>query len=132
MKRVSKSMKTNLSKAVCFVALLLLSTSSFAQRPELGTPEERATRMTARMKEKLNLSADQETPVAAINLKYAKQNQALIETSGRNLRTARQVQAVMKKKDEELKKILNADQYQQYQAIKEEMRAELKERRKQK
>ena len=125
-------MKTNLSKAVCFIALLLLSASSFAQRGELGTPEERATRMTARMKEKLNLSADQETPVAAINLKYAKQNQALMESGGRNLRTARQAQAVMKKKDEELKKVLNADQYKQYQAIKEEMRAELKERRKQK
>ncbi|WP_133299841.1 DUF4890 domain-containing protein [Larkinella punicea] len=125
-------MKTNLSKAVCFIVFLLLSAPSFAQRGELGTPEERATRMTARMKEKLNLSAEQETPVAAINLKYAKQNQVLIETGGRNLRTARQAQAVMKKKDEELKKILNADQYQQYQAIKEEMRAELKERRKQK
>ncbi|KAA9356470.1 hypothetical protein [Larkinella humicola] len=125
-------MKTNLSKALCFVALLLFSVSSFAQRAELGTPEERATRMTARMKEKLNLSAEQETPVAAINLKYAKQNQALLETGGRNLRTARQAQAVMKKKDEELKKVLNSDQYQQYQAIKEEMRAELKERRKQK
>ncbi len=125
-------MRTNLSKTVCFIALLLLSASAFAQRGELGTPEERATRMTARMKEKLNLSAEQEAPVAAINLKYAKQNQSLLETGGRNLRTARQAQAVMKKKDEELKKVLNADQYQQYQTIKEEMRAELKERRKQK
>ncbi|WP_421825463.1 hypothetical protein [Larkinella sp.] len=125
-------MRTNLSKTVCFIALLLLSASAFAQRGELGTPEERAARMTARMKEKLNLSAEQEAPVAAINLKYAKQNQALMETGGRNLRTARQAQAVMKKKDEELKKVLNVDQYQQYQAIKEEMKAELKERRKQK
>ena len=125
-------MKTNLLKTIFFFSLILISTASFAQRADLGTPEERASKLTAKMKEKLNLSGDQESSVAEINLKYAKQNQSLVETGGRNLRTARQVQSVMKQKDAELKKVLNNDQYQQYQAIKEEMKSEHRDRRKQK
>ncbi|GAB3921025.1 hypothetical protein [Larkinella terrae] len=125
-------MKTNLLKTALFLIVLLAASASFAQRAPLGTPEERAAKLTARMKEKLNLTADQETPVAEINLKYARQNQSLMETGGRNLRTARQVQSSMKEKDKELKKVLTADQYKQYQTVKEEMKAELKERRKQK
>lgn len=125
-------MKTNLLKTTLFFLFLVTSTTTFAQRSTFGTPEERAAKLTARMKEKLNLSAYQEAPIAEINLKYARQNQSLLETGGRNLRTARQVQNSMKEKDNELKKVLNAGQYKHYQTIKEEMKEEMKERRKQK
>ena len=122
-------MKTNLLKLVLSVSLILISIVAIAQRDQLGTPEERATRQTARLKETLKLSPEQETSVAEINLKYAKQAQPLIETGGRNLRTLREAKSIMKNKDREMKEVLDKDQYKEYQAIKEEMRTAFKERR---
>jgi hypothetical protein len=124
-------MKNNLVNVILSVSLVLISISSFAQRGQLGTPEERATRQTTRMKETLNLSAEQETSVADINLKYAKQMQSLLETGGRNLKTARAAKSRMKSKDNELKEVLNKDQFNKYLALKEEMMSQMKERRQQ-
>lgn len=113
------------------VAMILVSLTSVAQQRQIGTPEERASRQTARMKETLQLSPDQESSVAAINLNYAKQAQSLLETGGRNLKTAREARSMMKRKDDELEKVLSKDQFKQYQDIKEEMRDAMKERRRQ-
>lgn len=124
-------MKVKAIKHAFSVALFLVSLTSFAQQRQIGTPEERASRQTARMKETLQLSPDQESSVAAINLKYAKQTQSLLETGGRNLKTAREAKSIMKSKDDELEKVLNKDQFKQYQDIKEEMRDAMKERRRQ-
>ncbi|QIP14987.1 hypothetical protein G8759_21350 [Spirosoma aureum] len=124
-------MKNNLVNAILSVALVLISISSFAQRGQLGTPEERATRQTTRMKEALNLSAEQETSVADINLKYAKQMQSLLETGGRNLKTARTAKSSMKSKDNELKEVLTKDQFNKYLTLKEDMMSQMKELRQQ-
>ncbi|GAB4003903.1 hypothetical protein GCM10028808_00460 [Spirosoma migulaei] len=125
-------MKSNIVTLILSVSLILISIASFAQRgSQLGTPEERATRQTARMKETLKLSPEQETSVSDINLKYAKQMQSVIETGGRNLKTAREAKSIMKNKDKELKEVLDKDQFKQYLTIKEEMMNQLKERRRQ-
>ncbi|MVM41722.1 hypothetical protein GO730_35350 [Spirosoma sp. HMF3257] len=125
-------MKNNLITLILSIPLILISIGSFAQRgDQLGTPEERATRQTARMKEALKLSPEQETSVADINLKYAKQMQSVMETGGRNLKTARAAKSIMKSKDKELKEVLDKDQFNQYLTIKEEMMSKLKERRRQ-
>jgi len=124
-------MKNNLLTVALSLSLVLLSIGSFAQQRQVGTPEERASRQTARLKEALNLSPDQETAVASINLKYAKQAQPLLETGGRNLKTAREARSMMKSKDDELEKVLTKEQFKQYQDIKEEMRSAMKERRRQ-
>ncbi|GAB3258714.1 hypothetical protein GCM10027347_22250 [Larkinella harenae] len=124
-------MKTSVFKTVLLMAGISLSSLTFAQQKDLRTPEERASFQTARMTEKLKLSSGQENTVASINLTYARQNQVLLETGGRNLRTARQLQTQMKKKDGELKTVLNQEQYQQYLAMKESMKSELKTRRRQ-
>ncbi|GAB3954524.1 hypothetical protein GCM10028805_40120 [Spirosoma harenae] len=124
-------MKTNFLKFTLSICLIVISIAAMAQRDQLGTPEERATRQTARLKEVLKLSPEQETSVAEINLKYAKQAQPLIETGGRNLRTLRDAKSIAKNKDREMKEVLNKDQYKQYQTIKEEMRTALREHRKQ-
>lgn len=125
-------MKNSLTKLIFSVSLILISIVSFAQRgSQLGTPEERAARQTTRMKETLTLSPEQETSVADINLKYAKQMQSVIETGGRNLKTAREAKSIMKNKDKELKEVLDKDQFKQYLTIKEEMMSKLKERRRQ-
>ncbi|GAB4032291.1 hypothetical protein [Spirosoma gilvum] len=124
-------MKNNLLITILSVLFVLFSFVSFAQQRQMGTPEERASRQTARMKEVLKLSTEQETSVADINLKYAKQVQSLMETGGRNLKTMREARSIMKSKDKEMKDVLNKEQYKQYEALRDEMRSAMRERRRQ-
>ncbi|WP_080057708.1 hypothetical protein [Spirosoma aerolatum] len=124
-------MKNNLLSSVFVFSLVLFSLVSYAQQRPIGIPEERATRQTARMKDVLTLSPEQEISVADINLKYAKQAQSLMETGGRNLKTMREAKAMMKSKDKEMKEVLTKDQYKQYEALRDEMRSAMRERRRQ-
>lgn len=93
------------------------------------TPEQRAERQTAQMKQKLALSTEQETTVAVINLKYARQMQPVIETGGRNLKTLKQVRSIISNKDGDLKKVLDKGQYTLYKDVKDEQRAQMKSAR---
>lgn len=124
-------MKNNLLITLLSFVLILFSFGSFAQQRPVGTPEERASRQTARMKEVLKLSPEQEPTVADINLKYAKQIQSLMETGGRNLKTMRDAKAIMNSKDKEMKEVLNKEQYRQYEDLRDEMRNAMRERRRQ-
>ncbi|MBC7922467.1 MAG: hypothetical protein H7Z75_15410 [Ferruginibacter sp.] len=101
------------------------------RRAELAatTPEQRAERQTAQMKEKLSLTADQETRVAAINLNYAQQMQPLLEGGARNRNTLKQVRDLASSKDDELKKVLDQDQYKQYAAFRDEQKDRVKQAR---
>ena len=123
-------MKNNGLRIALYGMLVLLSFTSFAQQAvQGGTPEQRAEHQTARMKEKLNLSAEQETTVAAINLKYAKQMQPLIDSGKRSISVAQQARGIMKSKDEELKGVFSKEQYKEYQQLKEEFKSEFKQKR---
>lgn len=120
-------MNYQLTTLIATISLFLISVSTYAQDRRVGTPEERATRQTIRMKEVLNLSPSQESDIAAINLKYAKHIQPLLETGSRNLKTLREARSIMKRKDKEMKTVLTKVQYQQYQEIRKEMRSTLRE-----
>ncbi len=129
-----------------FVAALLLSAflsvQAFAQttpttdappsrRAQLAntTPEQRANGQTAQMKARLSLTAEQEPTVAAINLNYARQAQSLMETGGRNRQTMKQARELVNSKNDELKKVLNQDQYKQYEAFRDEQKDRIKQGR---
>jgi len=94
------------------------------------TPQERAAFQTEMMKNKLGLDSAQLNQVEAINLKYALKNEPVIRSSDSKLAKFRTLNASQKEKQAELKKVLTAEQYRQYQAFQDEMKAELKERRK--
>ncbi|OIN56240.1 hypothetical protein [Arsenicibacter rosenii] len=108
---------------------LVLAVPSFAQQRQVGTPDMRAKRQTERMNESLNLTETQLTSVSAINLKYAREMQPILQDGERNLKTARQARDIMQRKDKEMKAVLDAAQYQQYEQMKEALRKEVKERR---
>lgn len=93
------------------------------------TPEQRAERQTAQMKQRLSLTADQEPTVAAINLKYAQQMQSILENGQRNRGTLKQVRDLTNGKDDELKKVLNKDQYRQYETFRDEQKDRMKQGR---
>ncbi|RIV17800.1 DUF4890 domain-containing protein [Fibrisoma montanum] len=92
------------------------------------TPEQRADRQTKQMAKRFALSSDQQTAVAEINLKYAKQMQTLADGE-RSREKMKQARDLMASKDEELKKVFSADQYKQYVELRDTQRDRMKQNR---
>lgn len=93
------------------------------------TPEQRAEALTAVMKSKLPLNPEQVPRVQAINLAYALKNEPVIKSDAGKRAKFKQLKALQKDKDNELEKVLTAEQFKQYQALKEELKEKIKERR---
>ena len=94
------------------------------------TPQERARFQTEMMKNKFGLDSIQLNQVEAINLKYALKNEPVIKSGDNKLSKFRQLRSSQKEKEAELKKIFTAQQFKQYQALQDEMKVQLKEKRK--
>jgi len=128
-------MKT-LKTTKLFVALLALSilslTSAFSQNKANDlmnkTPEDRAKVQTEMMKNKLNLSTEQQTKIEAINLNYAKKFEPVIKSSDSKLTRYKRAKSLQKAKNEELKKVLTTSQYQRYEKSKETLKSTLKDK----
>ena len=95
----------------------------------LPPAEERAEMQTEMMKEKLNLTDEQVPQVKSINLKAAQDIDEVGKLTDR-MKKFKAFRTAQQEKDEALKKVLTKDQYKLYQDIKEEMKKELKEKRK--
>lgn len=104
------------------------TTQAGSRRDQLAstTPEQRAEQQTAQMKKQLSLTAEQETTVAAINLKYAQANQKLMTSGTRDRDAMRQAREGM---ETELKAVLSKEQFQQYETMREEQRNRMRESR---
>ena len=93
-----------------------------------STPQERATLQTEWMKTTLSLDAKASTAVDGINLRYAQENQTLIDSSGPKLGKFMTFRKNFSATEAELKAILTPQQYGLY----EEKKAEMEEKVKQK
>lgn len=94
------------------------------------TPQERAKFQTEMMKNKLGLDSVQLNQVKTINLKYALKNEPVLRSDNNKLSKFRQLKSSQNEKDAELKKVFTTEQYRQYQAFQQEMKGQLKEKRK--
>jgi hypothetical protein len=92
-----------------------------------STPEQRAQMQTGMMKAKLKLDSTQVTKVQAINLKSAQKLEPLLKGDERRFKMLREMMAIQKEKDADLKKVLTDDQYKQYEKMKDEMKEKLKD-----
>jgi parvulin-like peptidyl-prolyl isomerase len=100
------------------------------------SPEDMATRQTEQMEEYVKMTKDVKQKVYDLNLKYAKKSQELrgggnfmdMSDSQREKMRA-QMNAQQQEKDTEMKKILSADQYKQYEKYREEARQRMQQRR---
>jgi hypothetical protein len=113
------------------VLILLLATRVGAEGLDdlkETTPAERAGAQTTMMKEKLSLTDEQLPKVKAINEKYAEEMDPIIKGSGGMLMKMGPMREVEGKKEAELKGVLSDDQFQQFQAMKSELRDKLMER----
>ena len=91
--------------------------------PKLPPPAERAQALTAKMKEKLALNPEQETKVAAINLKAAESvDHATALPGASRYDRFQSVKAAQAQRDNELKGVLTQDQWKKYKKLKDELK----------
>jgi hypothetical protein len=123
---LSSSTVRSLWIAAC---LLIAGTVLAGELDELKntTPAERAKAQTAMMKTKLGLADEQVEKVAALNLKYAEKMDPIIKGTEGPFMKARDARNVEQEKEDELKTLLSPDQFQKFQAAKDEMREKLME-----
>jgi hypothetical protein len=118
---------------------ILLSTALFvfagagAQKKNEMTTEEMAGKLTGWMKTNLELTDNQVGQVQTINLKYANKMMELQNDGSSNKKQKmRALKADSDAKDQELKRVLTADQFQAWLAKKDEAKKALKEKIKEK
>ena len=122
--------------AIVLIGSLLLAGQASAQgngqRPARErNPEDMAKNQTQRLKEQLNLSADQEKSVYDLNLSFAKRmaeaREAAAASGGRppmdSMRSWNQA------REATMKKILTPEQFEKLQAEREKMRQQMGDRR---
>jgi len=113
------------------VATLLLAGVAAAQDFDKlagSTPKQRADAQTAFMKTRLGLSDAASAKIAAINLKYANQMQPILTGSEGSMQKLGAARRVEQAKDAELQNALTREQFQQYQAAKQEMKEDLEQK----
>jgi len=125
-------MKRILANSFLLTGLLFLVNITYAQKKTSYTPEERAGKLTEWMKTNLQLNDDQATQVQNINLKYANKTQGLQTQSMSRKEKMQILKENDKAKDAELKNVFTTDQYNTYQAKKDEVRKQMKERMREK
>lgn len=107
--------------------MVVTGASSNAQSTHQSTPEERAQRWNSWMKEQLDLTPDQESPIYDINLKYARQNEELKVSTDSKRAKFQQLKSTDEKKDQELKTILTDAQFKLYQQKKKDLQKQMLE-----
>lgn len=100
-----------------------------AQQPRL-TPVEMANKQSEKMSTELKLDEKQKKEVADINLKYAKLRDEVFKANQGNKEVLHSKMKEMNdQKKAELKKVLTADQFAQFQAWEKKLREERKQGR---
>lgn len=122
--------------------LLMMVFAAFVAEAQPGgqgrqfSPEDMATRQTEQLGEYIKMTKDVKQKVHDLNLKYAKKSQELrgggnfmdMSDSQREKMRA-QMTAQQQEKDAEMKKILSAEQFKQYEKFREESRQRMQQRR---
>ena len=111
-------MKTTRSIALL---LSLISTGAFAGVAD-STPAQRAEIQTQVIQAKLKLSPELLAKVQAINLKYAEKMDPILKGSDNILAKKKKAGAVLDAKDAEMKAILSAEQFEQYDDAKDDVK----------
>lgn len=120
-------------KRILLICGLLFSVITFAQAQGgnrmAGTPEERATKATATLTEKLKLTADQQTKVHDILLDQNTQMNKAREDAGEDRQAMRtKMMSLMQDNNKKINDLLNDDQKKTYAAYLEERRGAMKTR----
>ena len=123
-------MRAIVKLAISAVLALVLPAVAVAQLEDIkkSTPEQRAPMPDEWMQSNLSLDEQTRERVTAINLKYAKETQALAAAPGADFKKLMTFRGNAQAKDAELKGILTAEQYSTYEQKKSEMEAQVKQK----
>jgi hypothetical protein len=94
---------------------------------ERATAEERAARQSAELATRLALDETTTAQVETILLKYARRNESLRQAGGDRRSQFGRLRENMEDQDRELKGVLTPVQYEQYEVIRDEQRARMRE-----
>lgn len=99
---------------------MIIGSAGFSQTLENpGTPEERAAKITLQMQECMQLDSVQLQQVEALNLKYAKiAQEKIIDKDLSKWSMYRQGSKLSSEKEQELKPLLSATQWEAYEQLK--------------
>ena len=125
-------MKRNFSVILFCLFLAGSCTTAHPQETSSFSAQNHAAKLNEWMKTNLQLNDDQVTQVRNINLKYANKNQELQTQSMSRKQKMQTLKENDKAKDSELKNVFTTDQYNTYQAKKDELRKQMKERMREK
>jgi len=116
-------MKTRLLVILAMISFTICGLS--AQNRQQSTPEERATRQTKTLTDRLKLNEEQKGKVYEIVLKYAKQRNSQADSEMSREKRMEMFQKQQKEQDEELNAVFTDEQKKEY----EKYRKESQERR---
>jgi len=119
-------------KKLMLALFLITGITAFAKAQDTTkvkkTPEERATQMTKRLQQKLNLTADQTTKISAILTERATQ---MDEPKMKGVKGGRVVKMqAMADADKKINAILTPDQQKQYAEMQAKMKVKAQDRKK--
>ena len=133
-------------KKLILIALLVIGVTSFAQVEKLGksgmeklTPEQRQEKQLKRLTTELNLTAEQQAQVGKILAENGEKREAhkakREEMKAQQVKRTEEQKAAFKKQREEekavmnekMKKILSAEQFEKWNALKEKGKAKMAE-----
>lgn len=119
-----------LALGILVIALIIGVPQAFAQLDELKntTPVERASLQTELMKSMLALTPEQTQPVADLNLKYANRMEPIIKGPSSSLTKMFEMRKINNEKETELKRILSSQQWEKFDASRDEMRQQFEDR----
>ncbi|QJB30946.1 hypothetical protein HF324_06030 [Chitinophaga oryzae] len=126
-------LKTKTRPAFLAAFLMLITFAASAQNKAIlkdSTPEQLAKMQTEWMQEKLGLSTTQTAQVYDVNLQYARKNAPLLQSTAGKRSRFKKLKALQEEKLAALGKILDADQYKNYEALRKQMLNSIKESRK--
>lgn len=113
---------------------LAFSTTAWAQPAKAGayankSPEERAKMATHRMSQGLDLSPEQHQKLYEVNLEAEQKLDPILKSSAESGNRKEEGKAVQIERDQKIKEVLTAEQYQQYKNRREEKMEQYKERK---
>jgi hypothetical protein len=130
MQEASMRARGILSLGLALILFVFGMPQAFAQLDELKntTPGERASLQTELMKSMLALTPEQTQTVADLNLKYANRMEPIIKGSSSSLTKMFEMRKINNEKETELKHILSSQQWEKFEASRDEMRQQFEER----
>ena len=118
-KRLNIRMKTVLGAAALLIAL---STTAYAQ----DKLAEGASKVTAQMKEQLNLNDAQFTKVMDVNKVFLEKAKACHASSATEVEKKKKMKGIIDERESKLKSVLTEDQFKRFAARRSENMKELK------